>query len=178
MPTFGENLRKQREQRGLTLDAISTITKISPRMLRAIEEEHLSSFPVAYSTRVLFALTPAWSVWMKTKPCQTISRRCARARFNPKPSPNFRNSTTETAEEDEADRHRVNPNAGVTHLRNRDHATIARVDRVTNNRSIDPPPDRRLHQDDRRREPRRSDDREARPQNRIGLDPSSHDPNS
>jgi len=30
---FGEKLRKQREQRGISLDAISTTTKISPRML-------------------------------------------------------------------------------------------------------------------------------------------------
>jgi Helix-turn-helix domain/Domain of unknown function (DUF4115) len=43
--TFGEKLRKQREQRGISLDAISTITKISPRMLRAIEDEHFDQLP-------------------------------------------------------------------------------------------------------------------------------------
>jgi cytoskeletal protein RodZ len=42
---FGEKLRSQREQRGLTLDAISTTTKISPRMLRAIEDEHFDQLP-------------------------------------------------------------------------------------------------------------------------------------
>jgi cytoskeletal protein RodZ len=42
---FGEKLRKQREQRGLALDAISNITKISPRMLRALEEEHFDQLP-------------------------------------------------------------------------------------------------------------------------------------
>jgi len=43
--TFGEKLRKQREQRGISLDTISTITKISPRMLRAIEDEHFEQLP-------------------------------------------------------------------------------------------------------------------------------------
>ena len=42
---FGEKLRKHRESRGLSLDAISTTTKISTRMLRAIEEEHFDQLP-------------------------------------------------------------------------------------------------------------------------------------
>src|SRR6202167_5726194 len=42
---FGEKLRKQREQRGIALDAISNTTKISTRMLRAIEEEHFDQLP-------------------------------------------------------------------------------------------------------------------------------------
>jgi hypothetical protein len=42
---FGEKLRKQREQRGLDLDAISKTTKISIRMLRAIEDEHFDQLP-------------------------------------------------------------------------------------------------------------------------------------
>jgi len=42
---FGEKLRKQRELRGVSLDAISTVTKISPRMLRAIEDEHFDQLP-------------------------------------------------------------------------------------------------------------------------------------
>ena len=45
MGTFGEKLRKQREQRGIALDAISNTTKISPRMLRALEEEHFDQLP-------------------------------------------------------------------------------------------------------------------------------------
>ena len=39
MGAFGEKLRKQREQRGITLDAISKVTKINTRMLRALEDE-------------------------------------------------------------------------------------------------------------------------------------------
>src|SRR5271155_42501 len=42
---FGEKLRKQRELRGIELDAISNATKISTRMLRALEEEHFDQLP-------------------------------------------------------------------------------------------------------------------------------------
>ncbi|MGA8271522.1 MAG: RodZ domain-containing protein [Candidatus Sulfotelmatobacter sp.] len=45
MGVFGEKLRKQREARALSLDAISTTTKISIRMLRAIEDEHFDLLP-------------------------------------------------------------------------------------------------------------------------------------
>jgi Helix-turn-helix domain/Domain of unknown function (DUF4115) len=42
---FGEKLRKQREQQGIALDAISNTTKISTRMLRALEDEHFDQLP-------------------------------------------------------------------------------------------------------------------------------------
>jgi len=42
---FGEKLRQRREQRGISLDAISATTKISTRMLRAIEDEHFDQLP-------------------------------------------------------------------------------------------------------------------------------------
>jgi cytoskeletal protein RodZ len=42
---FGDKLRHQRERRGLSLDAISSTTKISTRMLCAIEEEHFEQLP-------------------------------------------------------------------------------------------------------------------------------------
>lgn len=45
MGAFGDKLRKQREQRGIALDAISNTTKISPRMLRALEEERFDQLP-------------------------------------------------------------------------------------------------------------------------------------
>lgn len=45
MEAFGEKLRKQREQRGITLEAISSTTKISTRMLRALEEEKFEQLP-------------------------------------------------------------------------------------------------------------------------------------
>jgi cytoskeletal protein RodZ len=42
---FGEKFRKEREQRGLTLDDVSNVTKISSRMLQAIEQEHFDQLP-------------------------------------------------------------------------------------------------------------------------------------
>jgi cytoskeleton protein RodZ len=45
VPSFGEKLRKEREQRKITLDDISSSTKISTRMLRALEEEHFDQLP-------------------------------------------------------------------------------------------------------------------------------------
>jgi Helix-turn-helix domain/Domain of unknown function (DUF4115) len=42
---FGEKLRKQREQQGIGLDAVSETTKISTRMLRALEDEHFDQLP-------------------------------------------------------------------------------------------------------------------------------------
>ena len=45
MGAFGEKLRKQREHRGIELDAISNTTKISTRMLRALEDEHFDQLP-------------------------------------------------------------------------------------------------------------------------------------
>ena len=45
VPSFGEKLRKEREQRKITLDDISSTTKISTRMLRALEDEHFDELP-------------------------------------------------------------------------------------------------------------------------------------
>ncbi len=45
MGAFGEKLRKQRERQGITLDDISSTTKISTRMLRALEDEHFDQLP-------------------------------------------------------------------------------------------------------------------------------------
>jgi cytoskeletal protein RodZ len=42
---FGDKLRRHREQRGISLEAISNTTKISARMLRAIEDEHFDQLP-------------------------------------------------------------------------------------------------------------------------------------
>jgi len=42
---FGEKFRKARETRNLTLDDVSKVTKISPRMLQAIEEQKFDVLP-------------------------------------------------------------------------------------------------------------------------------------
>lgn len=45
MPSFGAKLKQQREQRGITLDEISSSTKIGTRMLHALEEDHFDQLP-------------------------------------------------------------------------------------------------------------------------------------
>ena len=45
MGHFGDKFRQAREKRDLTLDQVSNVTKISSRMLKAIEEEHFDQLP-------------------------------------------------------------------------------------------------------------------------------------
>jgi cytoskeletal protein RodZ len=45
MPAFGENLQREREMRGVSLEEISSATKISVRFLHAIEQEDFAKLP-------------------------------------------------------------------------------------------------------------------------------------
>jgi cytoskeleton protein RodZ len=45
MGKFGETLRQEREFRGITLDTITQVTKISNRHLVALEQEHFDVLP-------------------------------------------------------------------------------------------------------------------------------------
>jgi cytoskeleton protein RodZ len=45
MGSFGENLRREREMRGVTLEEISAATKIGIRFLKSIEDEEFSKLP-------------------------------------------------------------------------------------------------------------------------------------
>ena len=45
LSSFGEHLRRQREMRGISLDAIMATTKISRRLLQAIEDEQFDLLP-------------------------------------------------------------------------------------------------------------------------------------
>ena len=45
MGNFGDTLRQEREFRGITLDAITRVTKISNRHLLALEQEHFDALP-------------------------------------------------------------------------------------------------------------------------------------
>lgn len=45
MGTFGENLRRERELRGITLPELANATKINLRNLRALEEDQLDQLP-------------------------------------------------------------------------------------------------------------------------------------
>lgn len=51
MATFGENLRREREMRGVTLEEISETTKISTRLLKALETDQFSEMPGGIFTR-------------------------------------------------------------------------------------------------------------------------------
>jgi len=51
MTGFGEHLRREREMRGVSLEEISTSTRISIRFLQAIESEELSKLPGGIFTR-------------------------------------------------------------------------------------------------------------------------------
>jgi cytoskeleton protein RodZ len=51
MASFGENLRREREMRGVTLEEISAATKISMRFLQALEAEKFSKLPGGIFTR-------------------------------------------------------------------------------------------------------------------------------
>jgi len=45
MPAFGENLRREREMRGVSLEEIASSTKISRRFLEAIEQDDFAKLP-------------------------------------------------------------------------------------------------------------------------------------
>jgi cytoskeletal protein RodZ len=45
MGQFGEDLRKERETRGIAIDTITDVTKISGRHLLALEQEHFDALP-------------------------------------------------------------------------------------------------------------------------------------
>ena len=51
MASFGENLRREREMRGVSLEEISSATKISLRFLHALEEEDFAKLPGGIFTR-------------------------------------------------------------------------------------------------------------------------------
>ncbi len=51
MGSFGENLRREREMRGVSLEEISAATKIGVRFFKAIEDEDFSKLPGGIFTR-------------------------------------------------------------------------------------------------------------------------------
>lgn len=51
MASFGENLRREREMRGVSLQEISSATKISVRFLQAMENEQFDQIPGGVFTR-------------------------------------------------------------------------------------------------------------------------------
>ncbi len=51
MASFGENLKREREMRGVTLQEMSAATKISTRFLQALEADEFSKLPAGIFTR-------------------------------------------------------------------------------------------------------------------------------
>lgn len=51
MVSFGENLRREREMRGISLKEISAATKVSVRFLECLEDDEFSSIPGGIFTR-------------------------------------------------------------------------------------------------------------------------------
>ena len=45
MGSFGEDLKKAREAKGVTLEVIATATKITTRYLQAVEQERFEQLP-------------------------------------------------------------------------------------------------------------------------------------
>jgi transcriptional regulator with XRE-family HTH domain len=170
---FGEKLRKQREQRGISLDAISTTTKISPRMLRAIEDEHFDQLPGGVFNKG-FVRAYARQVGLDEE--ETVSDYLAALRESQVQSqailPSFRNSAgvsaADAAEHTEVVRPeavRRNPNVNLAGKgpQDQDHGnTSLRSNRLGKHEAGDSPADRRTQADDRRKEARRSEDREVR----------------
>jgi len=68
--SFGARLKREREQRGVTLDDIALSTKIGKRFLTALEEEHFEQLP-ASSVKVSCVPTPATWASTKNKPSPT-----------------------------------------------------------------------------------------------------------
>ena len=167
MGAFGEKLRNQREQRGISLDSISTITKISPRMLRAIEDEHFDQLPGGVFNKG-FVRAYARQVGLDEE--EAVSDYLAALRESQIQSqtilPSFRNRTgMSTPDTEEASSTRRNPiDRGGNSLQNHNHGnTSLRGNPPENGRHADTPADRRRQTDDRRKDARRGEKRAARP---------------
>ena len=65
MGTFGANLRREREMRGVPLEEIAAATKISVRSLQALEAEEFSKLPGAFSRAASSERTRNIWAWMK-----------------------------------------------------------------------------------------------------------------
>jgi cytoskeletal protein RodZ len=166
---FGEKLRKQREQRGLDLDAISNTTKISTRMLRALEDEHFDQLPGgifnkgfvrAYARQVGLDEDEAVADYLAASRENQLQARSVPPDFRP-PAPTPTAAAPALGDNILARDLPANINDGGTdqnqRLRTEDRRRQGR--RNDNRRNHD---DRRNRNDDRRDEDRRSEDRRPR----------------
>ena len=164
MGAFGDKLRKQREQRGISLDAISAITKISPRMLRAIEDEHFDQLPGGVFNK---GFVRAYARQVGLDEDEAVSDYLAALRESQIQSqtilPNFRTPADYSATPTEDPRPAPsNPSvdvAGESHRSHNAQSTAPRGDQFEY--AADSSPDRRLRPEDRRQQARRSADRDV-----------------
>ena len=66
MGSFGQDLKKAREAKGVTLEAIAGATKITTRYLQAVEQEQFDKLPGGVFRRSISAATRVRRGWMKT----------------------------------------------------------------------------------------------------------------
>jgi hypothetical protein len=160
---FGDKLRKQRELRGISLDAISTTTKISPRMLRAIEDERFDQLPGGVFNK---GFVRAYARQVGLDEDDAVTDYLAALRESQIQSqtilPNFRapaDHTTTPTEDLRPASSNANVDATGESHRNHNHATGSQ-NSEQHESSADSVTDRRLRTDDRRQHPRRNADRE------------------
>jgi len=161
--SFGEKFRKQRELRSLSLEAISTATKIGTRMLRAIEDEHFDQLPGGVFNK---GFVRAYARQVGLDEDEAVTDYLAALRESQIQSqtllPNFRTGKS-TNEPDPRNPDRDNHHRGKD-LHNPDQAlkTLHSNTLYENNVATDLHiADRRI--EERRKETRRRDDRKVRP---------------
>ncbi|MFZ0201019.1 MAG: RodZ domain-containing protein [Candidatus Sulfotelmatobacter sp.] len=162
MGSFGEKLRRQRELRGLSLEAISTTTKIGTRMLRAIEDEHFDQLPGGVFNKG-FVRAYARQVGLDEEEAVTDYLTALRESQIQSQNllPNFRNGRSAN-EPDPRNPERDDPHHG-NDPRSRQAVGTLPNDAIDENDLVPAPSsaDRRVR--NRRKETRRRDDRELRP---------------
>jgi len=157
---FGEKLRRQRELRGLSLEAISTTTKIGTRMLRAIEDEHFDQLPGGVFNK---GFVRAYARQVGLDEDEAVTDYLTALRESQIQSqtllPNFRNGKS-TIEADPRNPERDNHPRG-NDLQGRPAVSTLPKDALDENDPPAGPPtaDRRIS--NRRKETRRRDDREV-----------------
>ncbi|MGA2920471.1 MAG: RodZ domain-containing protein [Candidatus Sulfotelmatobacter sp.] len=160
MGAFGEKLRRQRELRGLSLEAISTTTKIGTRMLRAIEDEHFDQLPGGVFNK---GFVRAYARQVGLDEDEAVTDYLTALRESQIQSqtllPNFRNGKS-TIEADPRNPERDNHPRGNDLQGRQAVSTLPKDALDENDPPADPPTaDRRIS--NRRKETRRRDDREV-----------------
>ncbi|HEY1659481.1 MAG TPA: helix-turn-helix domain-containing protein [Candidatus Sulfotelmatobacter sp.] len=153
MGAFGEKLRRQREHRGISLEAVANTTKISTRMLRALEEEHFDQLPGGVFNKGFVRAYARQIGLNEQEAINDYLAALAESQIHSQPIiPNFRNTPARPAFETRAE------NKAENKPENKSSIADARVDRgdtaAADRRA---PAERRV--DARRVETRRTQDR-------------------